>query len=64
MATTTLRPLRVFRNYHVCQSCDNKWTDEALTVSDSWCPYCGAKTAPCFSEELLEDVLYSVEEDE
>lgn len=55
MATTTLRPLRVFRNFYLCDECPNEWTDEMLTVSHSWCPCCDKQCEPYDSVAFIEE---------
>lgn len=69
MATKTLqpglvlRPMRVFRNMYHCVHCGERWDDEMLTISYSWCPYCEARTEPHDTEELIVDMLCDAEED-
>lgn len=50
------RQQRVFRCHYTCDDCGERWTDEMLTVSYSWCSFCEAKTEPHETEELLVDM--------
>lgn len=63
MATTILRPLRVWRNHYACDECPNEWSDELLTQGVSWCPCCDKEIEPYASEALFVDVEVEDEED-
>ena len=58
----TTKPLRVFRNYYLCDDCNSEFSDEMLTISTSFCPCCDAEIEPYSSESLLEDVECDEEE--
>lgn len=41
-----------YRNYYVCNSCDEHWTDEWSSTCNDKCPKCGKEIEPCDYEEL------------
>lgn len=69
MATRTLpaglvlRPMRVFVNRYHCDRCGERWNDEMLTVSYSWCPFCSGRTEPYESEPLICDMVCDAEDE-
>lgn len=62
MATDTLttkKPLRVIRNFYLCEECTRagaEWHNDALTVGADYCPTCDRETEPYASEARIEMV--------
>lgn len=47
---------RVFTLTYYCDDCPNEWTDEALTITHSYCPSCDRKVEPGTIEESEEEL--------
>lgn len=55
--TTTKRPIRVIRNFYLCEECTRagaEWHNDALTVGPDYCPTCDRETEPYASEARIE----------